>query len=117
MGFRENLRDQLKYADMTVKELADLSGVNKSTLASYLSTHNNVPSAEIAVKIASALGITVEYLITGVEKTDRFKPSETANLKEGRLLRDIYSGLSDRNKKMVLAIIKTVKKQDDLEKI
>jgi hypothetical protein len=31
-------------------------------------------------------------------------------------VKEIFNGLSERNKKMVLALIKTVKKQDEVEK-
>jgi transcriptional regulator with XRE-family HTH domain len=67
MGFRENLKAQLEFANMYVKELAALSGVKKQTIDSYLSTHNCTPSAEAAVKIARVLGVSVEYLVTGCE--------------------------------------------------
>lgn len=65
MGFKENLKSELDYQGMLVKELSLKSGIKKQTLDNYLSTHNSVPNAEIAVKIAKALGTTVEYLITG----------------------------------------------------
>ena len=65
MGFKENLKIELDYKVMKVKELAYLSGVNKRTIDQYLSSAAKMPSAENAVKIASALGVTVEYLITG----------------------------------------------------
>ncbi|MBR4791248.1 MAG: helix-turn-helix transcriptional regulator [Treponema sp.] len=68
MGFKENLKIELDYKGMIVKELAYLSGVNKRTIDQYLSSAAKMPSAENAVKIASALGVTVEYLITGKNK-------------------------------------------------
>lgn len=65
MGFKENLKIELNYKDMTVKELAFASGVNKRTIDQYLSSAAKMPSAENAVKIAAALGVSVEYLVTG----------------------------------------------------
>lgn len=65
MGFKENLKSELEYKGMLVKELAQKSGIKKQTLDNYLSTHNTIPNAEVAVRIAQALGTTVEYLITG----------------------------------------------------
>ena len=65
MGFKENLKIELNYKDMTVKELAFASGVNKRTIDQYLSAAAKMPSAENAVKIAAVLGVTVEYLVTG----------------------------------------------------
>jgi len=65
MGFRENLKSQLEYSGMPVKELAAKSGVKKKTIDSYLGTRGYTPSAEAATSIAKALGVTVEYLVTG----------------------------------------------------
>jgi transcriptional regulator with XRE-family HTH domain len=67
MGFRENLKDELSYKGIMVKELAAISGVNKRSIDSYLLENGSIPSAEAAVKIARALGVTVEYLVTGRE--------------------------------------------------
>jgi transcriptional regulator with XRE-family HTH domain len=65
MGFRENLRSQLQYSDMLVKELAARSGIKKKTLDSYLGTRSYTPSVDAAVSIARVLGVSVEYLVTG----------------------------------------------------
>lgn len=65
MGFRENLKDELNYQDMKVKELADKSGVPKRTIDHYLTENSYMPNAENAVKIARALNVSVEYLVTG----------------------------------------------------
>ena len=65
MSFKENLKIELSYKDMTVKELAFASGVNKRTIDQYLSSAAKMPSAENAVKIATVLGVSVEYLVTG----------------------------------------------------
>lgn len=65
MGFRENLREELTYHGILIKELAYASGVNKRALDTYLRTNPCMPPADIAVKIARALGVTVEYLVTG----------------------------------------------------
>lgn len=66
MGFRENLKQELSFSGMPVKELAASSGVPKRALDSYLLTENaSMPSADNAVRIARALGVSVEYLVTG----------------------------------------------------
>jgi transcriptional regulator with XRE-family HTH domain len=72
MGFRENLKSQLEYSGMLVKELAAISGIKKKTIDSYLGNRGYIPSVEAAVRIAKALGVTVEYLVTDKDtKTDR----------------------------------------------
>ncbi|MDR0877511.1 MAG: helix-turn-helix transcriptional regulator [Treponema sp.] len=67
MGFRENLKAELSFANMRVKELATLSGVKKGTIDSYLKENSYTPSVDAAVSIARALGVSVEYLVTGSE--------------------------------------------------
>jgi transcriptional regulator with XRE-family HTH domain len=65
MGFRENLKSELAYKGMLVKELAALSGISRHTLDNYLNMRGHIPSADIAVKIARVLNVSVEYLVTG----------------------------------------------------
>lgn len=50
MGFRENLKEELKYQGMLVKELASKSGVPKGTIDHYLAEKCTEPIAESAVK-------------------------------------------------------------------
>lgn len=40
MGFRENLKDELKYQDLKVKELAVKAGVPKRTIDHYLTENS-----------------------------------------------------------------------------
>ena len=65
--FKDNLRDELNYQDITVKELSLKTGIPKPTLSCYLSARNTMPPADIAVRIAQALNVSVEYLVTGIE--------------------------------------------------
>jgi len=67
MSFKENLKDELEYQDMKVKELAFTTKINKRTIDNYLRENESQPTAENAVKIAQALGVSVEYLVTGKE--------------------------------------------------
>ena len=83
MGFRENLKSQLEYSGMLVKELAVRSGIKKKTLDSYLGNRGYTPSVEAAISIAKALGVSVEYLVTGTDhKNDRLLSSLPADLQE-----------------------------------
>ena len=69
MGFRENLKDELKYQDMRVKELAEKTGISKRVIDHYLAEKFAEPTAETAVKIAQVLGVSVEYLVTGKDSS------------------------------------------------
>ncbi|MCL2230250.1 MAG: helix-turn-helix transcriptional regulator [Treponema sp.] len=52
---------------MLIKELAANSGIKAKTIDSYLGNRGHSPSAEAAVSIAKALGVSVEYLVTGTK--------------------------------------------------
>jgi len=65
MSFNENLKGELEYKGMLVKELSHKTGIPKQTIDKYLLTNGTMPPADKAVAIAQALDVTVEYLITG----------------------------------------------------
>ena len=102
MGFKENLKDELKFQGILVKELAARSGVPKGTIDHYLAEKSSAPVAENAVKIAQALGVSVEYLVTG-KKLNLSEVNSSYN-KEALSL---VSQLSRMNKKQ-LNLAKTI---------
>ena len=69
MGFRETLKDELKYQDIKIKELSAKTGIRVHTLNHYISENGSSPLVESALKIADALNVSVEYLVTGKEKS------------------------------------------------
>jgi len=105
MGFKENLKAELAYQDMQVKELADITGVSRYTLGNYLSVRERIPTADVAVKIAQALGVSVEYLVIG-EKNSTEKPSFGP---ETRALIQNYKLLGEDDRKMITAIMQLFK--------
>jgi transcriptional regulator with XRE-family HTH domain len=104
MGFRENLKSELEYNDMRIKELAALSGVQKRAIDNYLrNTNTAMPAADAAVKIANALGVTVEFLVMGDEQQT---PPEirkiTRNLykvsvRDRKLIEDLLDSMVERH--------------------
>ena len=105
VGFKENLKSELLYQDMLVKELAVKTGISRHTLDNYLNVRENMPTADVAVKIAQALGVTVEYLITGEEsQTEKSMPGT-----EIRALIQNFKLLSEDDRKMIIAITQLFK--------
>ena len=88
MGFKENLKAELSFKNLMVKELADKTAINKSTLDNYLRDKHSSPTVENAVKIAQVLGVSVEYLVTGIDSLEVSKENAelihniTTNLKK-----------------------------------
>jgi len=111
MGFKENLKEQLNFSGMYVKELAALSGVKKQTIDSYLNVNSCMPSADAAVAIARALGVSVEYLVTG--KDTKSKTVQYPN--DARIAAELITQMDEKNRRMAVAVIKSIKKQEDEE--
>jgi len=70
MGFKENLREALDYSGLEQKELAHRANVKLRNIENYLRENASIPMADKAVQIARALGVTVEYLVTGKNSPD-----------------------------------------------
>jgi transcriptional regulator with XRE-family HTH domain len=103
-NFRVNLRNELNYQGVTVKELSARTDIPISTLDCYLGTRATVPSVDSAIKIAQALRVSVEYLVigenTGIEQS-QYKLSQEAQ--------EIMHWIKGLNTEQCKAIIKTLK--------
>ena len=104
MGFKEILKDELIFQDIQTKELAVKTGISLSTLNHYLAANGNAPSAENALKIAQALGVSVEYLMLG-KKSD---PSDEINPKVRKLIAEL-NHLSDDDLDLIGNVAKRLK--------
>jgi len=107
MGFKENLKSELTFSGMLVKELAAKSGVNKYSLDNYLNVRGQIPSIEVGYRIARALNVSVEYLITGKESNDG-KETVKSNTDIRKIAR-LAEQLDDENRKFVIDFIKWLK--------
>ena len=96
--FKTNLRSELDFLGLTVKELSQKSGIAKGTLDCYLGVRASMPPADIAVKIANVLNVSVEYLVNGQEnkKADKYSDHN---------IRSIIQILPDLNKKDIETIL------------
>ena len=65
MSFRDRLRKEIEYNDLLIKEISAQVGISNSTFLSYIDARGVLPNVETGVKIAKALGVSVEYLVTG----------------------------------------------------
>lgn len=105
MSFRENLRETLDFISMEQKELALKTGISLKTIENYVKKDASIPTADKAVQIAQALGVTVEYLVTGRNARERkiFIEPEVNTIIQNFKQLDIY------DQKMVIAIIQHCK--------
>lgn len=100
MGFKENLKDEIAYHGLMVKEVANKAGLQPSSLSNYLRENSSIPSADIAVKIARALNVSVEYLVTG----ENFSPFSS----EVRLIAEKISQMNAQQRKYVSALVDAI---------
>ena len=108
-SFKINLRAELDYLDLTVKELSVKTGIAKGTLDCYLGVRASMPPADIAAKIAAALGVTVEYLVNGQEirKQDKLLSYNV------RSVIQILTELSEKDVETVLGLSKVLRTQTE----
>lgn len=64
MDFYERVKVLAKKKKITIEAVANIAGLSIDSYNSY-KRHDNLPRADEAVKIAEALGTSVEYLVTG----------------------------------------------------
>ena len=110
MGFKENLKSELIYSGILVKELSAKTGIKKHTLDNYLNTHNSLPNAESAVKIAQALGVSVEYLVNGSDA--KHGKRQLALPSDIQLLIDTVNKLSKKNRRLAIKLVRTLQEQE-----
>jgi len=103
-GFSKRLRSEIEYIGLTQKEFAAKAGIKKRALDAYLRAQQSMPPADIAVKIASALGLSVEYLVTGREYRQTVDISKYLQFRD---LLDDLAELPDETFKPIKEVIKT----------
>ena len=86
--FAQRLRSEIEYAGLNQKEFAAKAGIKKRALDAYLGVQQSMPPADIAVKMASALNLSVEYLVTGKEY------QQSVDISEYLKYRDILDNLN-----------------------
>ena len=67
--FRKRLKGIMTYREITAQELAEKSGVKQGTINNYLMNDPREPGIYKTMRIAEALDVSMEYLVTGREKT------------------------------------------------
>ena len=102
-SFRENLRNELDFQDIKVKELSDRCGIPKATLECYLRTQSTEPSVENAIKIARELKVPVEYLVNGEEAAYKFKKPNFC-----REAQEIIRWVGSLNQEQCKAVLKLI---------
>ena len=88
--FWNKVKEELEFKLMSQKELAATTEISYNTIQSWI-TKDRLPDAADSVKIAKALDVSVEYLVTGLETTLQVQTDSELNT----LLHDIRHLSSD----------------------
>lgn len=118
MDFRDRLRAQIDYLGLLDKEVAARAGISKRAIDSYVGARGCMPSADVAVRLAKILEVSVEYLITGEKSAKSENVPEKQNFicfnsfqdKEEQKLIKNFVELSDKDKKTVIALAEYLRK-------
>jgi transcriptional regulator with XRE-family HTH domain len=111
MSFAENLRKELNYQGLIVKQLAAKTEISINTLNHYLRGRQSIPPADVAFRIARALGVTVEYLVTGIAGS----PCENALLNlspDARHIAQCAEQLDEPTRKIALTLVQALQTQN-----
>ncbi|GHV79281.1 transcriptional regulator [Spirochaetia bacterium] len=112
MGFKENLKSELAYKGLLVKELSAQSGISHHTINNYLSTNNCIPTAENALKMAQVLEVSVEYLLTGQEA----KPIKLPLSPDIRIVAETMNTLDDLDRQIIVNLTLALKQKKEVQK-
>ena len=100
MNFRENLRYLMESKDIQTKELSKKTGISENTIKTYLRSASAEPKLSKAIILAKALGVSVEFLATGLENNSDFPKS-----KEVLYILQEIKHLSERDLKIIVSAI------------
>ena len=81
MSFHENLKEAMHISNISTRELAKITGISEGTLSNYLKTKGPMPPADKALALATALNVSVDFLVTG------YQSSNTQN----KVLEELYT--------------------------
>lgn len=80
-SFRENLREELDFRGISIKELSIKTDIPRRSIDNYLNSRESMPPADYACRIAKVLNTTVENLVGEVQpRVDDEKNRQNAKI-------------------------------------
>lgn len=113
MAFWDNVAVELDFLGMTNKALAEQVGIAASNIGKGIQKGSS-PSADTAVKIAKILGVSVEYLVSGMESAPQPREQDFQSLrnyrKYARTIEDLDS-LPDYEREPIMEMISRLREK------
>lgn len=97
------IRELRKKAKITMKELGKQVGAAEGTISHY-ETGKRQPDIEMLSKLANYFGVTIDYLVGGVESENAEAPLST----DEKNLLDMFKSLSSDEKSFVETMVKSL---------
>ena len=110
MSLEEKVRQLREQRGMNQKQLADASNITQATISRIESGQVKELKSEALKRLASALGVTVDYL---VDKTSRLTPNDIAESDpDAQYLLRGYEKLSADGREQLLNFIRFLEDQE-----
>ena len=109
-NFRENLRNELNFQGLTIKELSARAGIPVASLDCYLGARATIPSVDTAFKIAQALKVSIDYLVTG-NNNIKINPSKKKKNQEALNLINLIDNLNSEQCRAIYNMISILKRK------
>lgn len=87
VDFFERVKQEVRLRNLTIEAVAMEAGLSRGSYYTY-QRRGLMPRADEAVKIAQALGVSVEYLVTGESTASWRPPSRIASIVDDLLVLD-----------------------------
>ena len=114
MGFWKNVDDELKYQGMERKVLASLADFDVSYIGKGI-RRDSIPAADLALRIAKALNVSLEYLLGMPENSITDQKETSLEINNAIHLSHKYNAhlnemenLSPEENELILNLIKTI---------
>ena len=107
MTFWENVDSELNFIGMERKELGQKAGFPESYISKGIA-RKSCPSAELALKIADALNVSIEKLVTGTDRKTSSKDSISPDL---RAMITKMNKFSPEQKKVIFDMVDVLAKK------
>lgn len=102
MSFKTRLKEEMDFLGIQHKELAAKAKITPRALLTYVAAKPSMPPADVAVRIARALGVSVECLIDEDNEENKITARERHLLSE-------FKKLSEKEKNAVEKMISALK--------
>ena len=116
MLIRDRIFSKLEELNMTQKDFSDKTGIPQSTISDWRKKRTN-PTAEKSMVICKVLGVTPEWLLSGIEpQGNRGKPRSwfaiDAGTESGRLI-EAFNSMDEKTQARLLGYAEALMKKAD----